>query len=79
LRPVAARRRVLELRLADLPEALTALPPDAWPFGRVIAVEEDPTAARKDLPAVRRNVEASMQSLSDLGVVVYEWPPNITR
>ncbi|HEY6444839.1 MAG TPA: hypothetical protein VIY53_00150 [Acidobacteriaceae bacterium] len=79
LRPVAARRRVLELRLTDLPEALTALPPDAWPFGRVIAVEEDPTAVRKDLPAVRRNVEASMQSLSDLGVVVYEWPPNITR
>ena len=79
LRPVAARRRVLDLRLADLPEALTALPPDTWPFGRVIAVEEDPTAARKDLPAVRRNVEATMQSLSDLGIVVYEWPSNITR
>src|ERR1700723_1590195 len=56
LRPVAARRRELDLRISDLPEALTALPPEAWPFGRVIAVEEDPTAPRADRPTVRRNV-----------------------
>jgi hypothetical protein len=75
LRPVAARRKELDLRLSDLPEALTALPADTWPYGRVIAVEEDPTAPRQDGPAVRRNVEATMQVLSDLGVVVYEWQP----
>jgi hypothetical protein len=79
LRPQAARRRVLDLRLADLPEALTALPQETWPYGRVIAVEEDPNAPRQDGPAVRRNVEATMQMLSDLGVVVYEWPPNGLR
>jgi len=79
LRPVAARRRVLDLRLSDLPEAISAMPGDVWPFGRVIAVEEDPTAARSDLPAVRRNVEATMQILSNLGVVVYEWPQNGAR
>jgi len=75
LRLTAARRRVLDLRLADLSEALTALPPEAWPYGRVIAVEEDPNAPPSDGPAVRRNVEATMQTLSDLGVVVYEWQP----
>jgi hypothetical protein len=79
LRPTAARRNVLDLRLSDLPEALTALPPDTWPYGRVIAVEEDPTAPRSDGPAVRRNVEATMQMLSDLGIVVYEWPGNGLR
>lgn len=79
LRPVAARRRVLDLRLSDLPEAITAMPSDVWPFGRVIAVEEDPTAAPSDLPAVRRNVEATMQILGNLGVVVYEWPQNGVR
>lgn len=79
LRPLAARRRVLDLRLSDLPEALTALPSETWPYGRVIAVEEDPTAPRKDGPAVRRNVEATMQALSDLGIVVYEWPANGLR
>jgi hypothetical protein len=79
LRPAAARRRELDVRLSELPEALTALPQAAWPYGRVIAVEEDPTAPRADGPTVRRNVEATMQMLSDLGIVVYEWPPNGLR
>jgi hypothetical protein len=79
LRPVAARRRVLDLRLANLPSALAASPTDVWPFGRVIAVEEDPTATRQDRAQIRRNVESAMQTLSDLGVVVYEWPSNGVR
>ena len=79
LRPVGARRRELDLRIADLPEALSAVPPATWPYGRVIAVEEDPTATREDSHAVRRNVEQTMQVLNDLGIVVYEWPSNATR
>jgi hypothetical protein len=79
LRPVAARRRVLDLRLADLPSALAATPANVWPFGRVIAVEEDPTAPPQDRAQIRRNVESTMQTLSDLGVVVYEWPSNGVR
>jgi hypothetical protein len=74
LRPSGARKRELELRLADLPEGLAALPENLWPYGRVIAVEEDQAAAKPDRPQVRRNVEATMQMLSDLGVVTYEWP-----
>lgn len=73
LRPAAARRRVLDLRLSDLPEALAALPENTWPYGRVIAVEEDPMAQKQDRAQVRRNVEATMQILNDLGVVVDEW------
>lgn len=79
LRPVAARRRVLELRPADLPKALAAAPANVWPFGRVIAVEEDPTALPQDRTQVRRNLEATVQALSDLGVVVYDWPANGTH
>lgn len=79
LRPVAARRRSLELRLSDLPRALAAAPPNVWPYGRVIAVEEDPTATREDRAQIRRNVESTLQTLSDLGVVVYEWPANGSR
>jgi hypothetical protein len=74
LRPTSARKRQLELRLSDLPEALSALPENLWPYGRVIAVEEDQTVPRAERPQVRRNVEATMQMLSDLGVVAYEWP-----
>jgi hypothetical protein len=79
LRPVAARRRVLDLRLSDLPEALVALPESTWPYGRVIAVEEDPLAQKQDRIQIRRNEEATMQLLSDLGVVIYEWPASAPR
>jgi hypothetical protein len=79
LHPAAARRRVLDLRLADLPEALAALPENTWPYGRVVAVEEDSLEQKQDRPQVRRNVEATMQVLNDLGVVIYEWPAAAAR
>ena len=62
------------LRPGDLTEALIALPPGAWRYGRVIAVAESPLASRKDQPKVRRNIEAVIQRLNDLGIVVEEWP-----
>lgn len=76
LRPQAARRERLELRLSSLPQALSALPQNVWPYGRVIAVEDDPSAPKQDWPQVRRNEEATLQILSNLGVVAYEWPAN---
>ena len=74
LRPAAARRQELELRLSDLSSAVSAIPAGAWPYGRVIAVAESPSAAPKDRPMVRRNVEAVIRQLNDLGVIVEEWP-----
>jgi hypothetical protein len=74
MQPAGARRQELTLRLSDLPEALAALPQEAWPYGRVIAVEEGPVTVRADRIPVRRNVETTIQLLNDLGVVVYEWP-----
>jgi hypothetical protein len=74
LRPVAARRQELQLRLSDLDKAIVAIPADAWPYGRVIAIAESPSASLKERPKVRRNVEAAIQKLNDLGVVVEEWP-----
>lgn len=74
LRPEAARRQELQIRLADLPKALIALPDGAWRYGRVVAIAESPEATRKQRPAIRRNVEAAIQQLNDLGIVVEEWP-----
>jgi hypothetical protein len=74
LRPQAARRQQMQLRPADLAQALVALPPAAWRYGRVIAVAESPQASPKDRPKIRRNVEAVIQQLNDLGIVVDEWP-----
>jgi hypothetical protein len=73
LRPVNARKRTLQIRLSDLPDALTALPAQAWPYGRVVAVAEAPTQNKTVRPEIRRKVEATIQTLNDLGIVVDEW------
>jgi hypothetical protein len=73
LRPAKARKQEVDVRLDDLSQALAALPSDAWPYGRVVAIEESPTAPRTERVAIRRNVEAAIQILNDLGVVVDEW------
>jgi hypothetical protein len=73
-RSEAARRQQMQLRLDGLIPALMALPPTAWRYGRVIAVAESPQAAPKDRAKIRRNVEAAIKQLNDLGVVVQEWP-----
>jgi len=74
LRPSGARRQEMQIRPADLAKAIVALPPEAWRYGRVVAVAEAPNASPKDRPAIRRNVEATVQLLNDIGVVVEEWP-----
>lgn len=74
LQPTNARKRVLDLRISDLPEALASVPSDSWPYGRVVALEEDPNEVRSDRIEIRRNVETTIEMLNNLGVVVYEWP-----
>jgi len=73
LRPAAARRQDVIIRTSDLPAALAAVPESSWPYGRVVAVEEAHDTPASARPAVRRNVEATLKTLGDLGVVVYEW------
>jgi hypothetical protein len=73
LRPSDARKQDLDLRIDDLPDALSAVPAGAWPYGRVVAVEEAPVLTKADRPQVRRNVETTIQVLNDLGIVVDEW------
>jgi hypothetical protein len=66
--------REVQIRVQDLADGLIALPENAWPYGRVVAVEESPLADKSQRPAVRRQVEAVIAQLNDLGVVVDEWP-----
>ena len=73
LRPADARKQELDVRLSDLPNALSAIPPGSWPYGRVVAIEETLITTKSDRPQVRRNVEATIQVLNDLGIVVDEW------
>jgi hypothetical protein len=72
LRPIGARRQVLTISPDKLGEAMTAIPLSAWPYGRVVAVEEAHKIPASAEPAVRRTMESAVATLSDLGIVVYD-------
>lgn len=71
-RPTGARRQVLTVSMDKLGEAVSAIPQNAWPYGRVIAVEEAHKVPADMQPAVRRAVEATVGRLTELGLVVYD-------
>ncbi len=73
LRPRNARKEIEEIEPAKLGEMLSDLPSNAWPYGRVVAIEESKQPERADRAAMRRNMEQALQTLSNLGVVVNEW------
>ncbi len=74
LHPSGPRKQEMTMRFIDLPVALAALPQESWPYGRVVAVEEDPATPKRERPLMRRNLEAVFALLNDLDVVADEWP-----
>lgn len=79
LRPVAARQQELNISLDKLDEAVSAIPESAWPYGRVISVEEPTNTPAKAEPQVRRNLEVTVRELNDLGIVAYDVHDGIVR
>lgn len=73
LRPAGARKDIEEIQPAKLAELLSDLPANAWPYGRVVAIEESKQPERADRVAMRRNMESAMQTLTNLGIVINEW------
>ena len=72
LRPTAARRQEITISLDKLGEAMAAIPQADWPYGRVIAIEEAHKTPKAAEPAVRRTMEAAVNTLSDLGIAAYD-------
>ena len=72
LRPVGARREELNVGPEKLAEAMSAIPQGAWPYGRVVAVEEAHNTPANQEPVVRRNLEKTVGLLNDLGVMAYD-------
>ena len=71
-RPAGARRQVLTISPEKLGEAVSSIPAGAWPYGRVIAVQEPRKVPRSAEPAIRRAMEGAVGKLNDLGLVVYD-------
>ena len=72
LRPVGARREEISVTPEKLDEAMSAIPQTAWPYGRVVAVEEAHNTPAKQEPVVRRNMERTVGLLNDLGIMAYD-------
>ncbi len=72
LRPVGARREDVSVSPDKLADAMSSIPQTAWPYGRVVAVEEAHKTPQKQEPVVRRNMEATVGTLNDLGIVAYD-------
>lgn len=72
LRPIGARRQNVNIAVDKLGEAMGAIPPGSWPYGRVVAVEEAHETPGKQEPAVRRNLENAVGILNDLGIMAYD-------
>jgi hypothetical protein len=72
LRPIGARRQEVNISLDSLGDAVTAIPQTAWPYGRVVALEEAHNTPPAAEPAVRRAMETTIARLNDLGIVVYD-------
>ena len=72
LRPVGARRQEVDVALDKLGEAMAAIPQSAWPYGRVVAIEEAHKTPKEGEPLVRRNMESALGTLTDLGIEVYD-------
>lgn len=79
LRPVAARQQELNISLDKLDDAVSSIPQSAWPYGRVVSVEEPLKTPRKAEPQVRRNLEVTVRELNDLGIVAYDVRDGIVR
>lgn len=71
-RPTGARRQVLTVSPDKLGEAVSSIPQGAWPYGRVIAVEEPRKVPADAEPSIRRAMEGTVGKLNDLGLVVYD-------
>ena len=71
-RPIGARRQELNISMDTLGDAISAVPESSWPYGRVVAIEEANKTPRSAEPAVRRNMEVTINRLNDLGIVVYD-------
>ena len=71
-RPIGARRQEISIGMDKLAEAMASVPPGSWPYGRVVAIEEAHKTPPAAEPMVRRNMEAAIATLSELGVMVYD-------
>jgi hypothetical protein len=60
--------------LGNLRQTLLSLPVDAWPYGRVIAIQEAGVRSGDDDKVIEQNKEKAEEVVKELGVKLEWWP-----
>lgn len=72
--PISPATEGATMALADVVTYLEKLPSRAWPYGLVVAVQENGVRAPGDDEPIRRNREELVRLLEAAGVKVELWP-----
>jgi hypothetical protein len=73
-RPISAATEARTMSPADVVAYLEKLPYIAWPYGLVVAVQENDLRAPGDDAPVKRNKEELVRLLEKAGIKVALWP-----
>jgi hypothetical protein len=73
-RPISAATEAPTMPPADVVTYLEKLPSMAWPYGLVVAVQENGVRAPGDDARIKRNREELVRLLEEAGVRVHLWP-----
>jgi hypothetical protein len=73
-RPISAETEAPTMSPADVVAYLEKLPSIAWPYGLVVAVQENGLRAPGDDAQIKRNREELVRILEKAGVKVELWP-----
>jgi hypothetical protein len=73
-RPISAATEAPTMSPADVVAYLEKLPSMAWPYGLVVAVQENGIRATGDDARIKRNREELVRLLEKAGIKVDGWP-----
>jgi hypothetical protein len=73
-RPLSATTKAPTMSAVDVLTYLEKLPPRAWPYGLVVAVQENGVRAPGDDARIKSNREELVRLLEKAGVKVDLWP-----
>lgn len=74
VRPISAATEAPTVQPADVVAYLEKLPSIAWPYGLVVAVQENGVRAPGDDAPIERNRKELMRLLQEQGIKVELWP-----
>jgi hypothetical protein len=61
--------------LEELASTLAHLPKNAWPYGRIVAVQENSIGSSEHFKLIQENLDKVLKILTEIGVEADQWPP----